>query len=210
MSTINKQQISDALKEAMNHEDLHTRAVAQKLNLNPCYISMCQNPNSWDSMGKTAWLRLEEWANTRGQISEFVIPDGEEIWKAKEKVASSQAPRNDGKKPEFFTKTSVKKAEALLKSEIKEHLKSESDHSKGEPFSKEYVNDLLAERAKMKALIDYQEDLIKNQGAEIEELVCMTKTAPDSDMTISDVIRQKLAVDIEINLVLNGQRVQIG
>lgn len=88
MSTINKQQISDALREAMNRENLHTRETAQKLNLNPCYISMSQNPKSWDSMGKTAWLRLEDWHVTRGPIGEFVIPEGEEIWKPKEKAES--------------------------------------------------------------------------------------------------------------------------
>ena len=65
MSTINRKQISDALKEAMNREELHTRDAARALNLHPCYISMAQNPNSWDAMGKAPWVRLEEWINTR-------------------------------------------------------------------------------------------------------------------------------------------------
>lgn len=60
MNTINRKEISEALKEAANREDLHTREIAQKLNLMPCYISMAQNPKSWDSMSKAAWVRLEE------------------------------------------------------------------------------------------------------------------------------------------------------
>jgi hypothetical protein len=86
MPNIDKKAISEALVQAMNKEELHTRQCASYLNLNPCYISMAQNPKSWDSMGKAAWIRLRDWFDTNEPIHRFQIPDGEEIWKPKEKT----------------------------------------------------------------------------------------------------------------------------
>lgn len=90
MSTINKKEISEVMIEAMNREELNTRAVAQHLNLNPCYISMAKNPNHWDTMGITAWRRLQDWLDTRGKISEFKIPEGEEIFVPKSYVPKAK------------------------------------------------------------------------------------------------------------------------
>lgn len=204
MSTLTRKEISEALREAMNREDLANRAAAQKLNLNPCYISMALNPNSWDSMGKAAWARLEEWVDTREALGQFEIPAGEEIWKPKEKIASSQTPRNDSPKPEIFTKTSVKRAEASVKREIKEHLKREKELSDNKslsiPSSVDYVEKSVHEK-----LLSNANSEIARLEKEIAGLVCLTKVSPETE-----TVRQKLAVDIEINLVINGQRVQIG
>jgi len=85
MNPASRQMIMEALREAMSKEELHTRGAAQALNLNPCYVSMALNPKSWDSMGKAAWIRLTNWYNTREPLGSFQIPDGEEIWKPKER-----------------------------------------------------------------------------------------------------------------------------
>lgn len=89
MTPQDKKEISEALIEAMNKENLHTRGVAEKLNLNPSYISMAKNPNYWDSMGKLAWERLEKWLDSRLKISEFQIPEGEELWKPNKKTKNA-------------------------------------------------------------------------------------------------------------------------
>jgi hypothetical protein len=89
MPTIDKKAISEALREAMNKEDLHTRQAASFLNLNPCYVSRVLNPKHWDSMSKTARERLQEWFESREPIKDFKIPEGEEIWKPKEKAPSA-------------------------------------------------------------------------------------------------------------------------
>jgi hypothetical protein len=85
MNPASRQMIMEALREAMSKEELHTRGAAQALNLNPCYVSMALNPKSWDSMGKAPWIRLTNWYNTREPLGSFQIPDGEEIWKPKER-----------------------------------------------------------------------------------------------------------------------------
>jgi hypothetical protein len=88
--TPNRKEISDALIEAMNKEDMHSREVGLRLNMNPIYVSMARNPKMWDSMSKAAWSRLEEWLYTRGPISLFEIPAGEETWKPKEKTSKAE------------------------------------------------------------------------------------------------------------------------
>jgi hypothetical protein len=85
MTPQDKKEISASLMEHMNREELHTSEAARLLNLNPCYISMAKSEKSWDSMGKAAWERLMEWFNTRCNIRDFQIPEGEEIFKRKEK-----------------------------------------------------------------------------------------------------------------------------
>lgn len=73
--------LSGHLQEAMLRENLTNREVAGFLNLAPCYISMILRPELWQSASKAAWDRIKEWSDARVKISEFKIPEGEEIWK---------------------------------------------------------------------------------------------------------------------------------
>lgn len=157
MGTLNRKEISEALIHAMEKEDLNTRAVAKFLNLNPCYISMAQNPKIWDSMSNPAWVRLEEWYETRGPIALFEIPGEEEIWKPKEKV------ENQDKRQ----KIKVRKRMPLRKGkkEVDEIVKKLDIHP------------------------------VQNE--------------PKQEPQFTDAVRLKVALDIEINLVVNGQKVQL-
>ena len=89
-----KKEIAEHLKEAMSREELNTRLAARFLNLNPSYVSMAQNMNSWDSMSKAAWERLYDWHcqdNCHQKIRSFIIPDGEAIYeKPKSKKRKSK------------------------------------------------------------------------------------------------------------------------
>lgn len=76
---IDKKQLSSALIEAMDKEELHTSECARLLNVKPCYISMARSEKSWDAMGRAPWIRIEEWLNTRAPLKEFVIPKDEPI-----------------------------------------------------------------------------------------------------------------------------------
>lgn len=90
-----RKQISAALIEHLEREELHTGEAAKYLNLNPCYISMAKSEKSWDAMSTTAWNRLEEWFNTRENIKDFKIPEGEEIWKKPERDPSTRITEPD-------------------------------------------------------------------------------------------------------------------
>jgi hypothetical protein len=190
MSIIDKKSISGALKEAMAREDLNTRAVAKALNLNPCYISMCQNPNSWDSMGKAPWVRLEEWAVTRDKISEFKIPEGEEIWKPKEKA---------------FTAADVKKAEKSFREEMDAHDKRvvERNHRPevDVPFTSANtelrgVNGIIAELKSININLN-------EENARLRSILEKNNVVTPASVT------QKLSLDIEINLVINGKKITL-
>lgn len=124
METIDKKSISEALREAMNKEELHTRQAAKFLNLNPGYISMCLNPNSWDAMGKTAWLRLEDWFNRREPLTAFTIPEGEEIWKPKEKAANTGTASEKEPKKQARVKTELTEEEKSFVANKVAHIRA--------------------------------------------------------------------------------------
>ena len=95
IKTEEKRQIVASLIEHMEREELHTGQAAQYLNLNPCYVSMAKSEKSWDSMGKKPWERLAEWFATRANIKDFVIPEGEEIFKRPERAPSARITEPD-------------------------------------------------------------------------------------------------------------------
>ena len=80
-----KKILASHLMEAMDKEELNTRETAQRLNLNPCYVSMFKNEKSWDSCPKDAWHRLTQWHNSRLKLKEYQYPEDEPKWEPKEK-----------------------------------------------------------------------------------------------------------------------------
>jgi hypothetical protein len=100
LSQKEKREIVDALLEHLGKEELHTSEAAKLLNLNPIYVSMAKNERSWDSMTRVAWDRLFEWVSTRGDLKAFKIPEGEEIFKRKEKVRNIESVGPEEHSPE--------------------------------------------------------------------------------------------------------------
>lgn len=191
MNSPSKKEISDALREAMNREEINTRAAAAALNLNPCYISMCLNPNSWDSMAKAAWERIEEWFYTRDLLELFSIPEGEEIWKPKEKEEGQKGRKGEEEKEE---KSGERKAESEDKREGKNVVKKAVPH---DSFLK--IKEEKAAFAEGKKEVD---ELVKKH---IPQIPTHSIAAPQ----FTDAVRIKVALDIEINLIVNGQKVRI-
>ena len=90
MELNDRKMIAQHLREAINREDLSTREAARFLNIAPYYISMGVNEKLWDSMSKSARERIETWHQSREKISAFLIPEGEEICKEKEKKVAEK------------------------------------------------------------------------------------------------------------------------
>ena len=177
---MDKKTISEHLIDALNKEDLPRREAARFLNLNPRYVTMAQNPKSWDAMGRAAWERMEAWHETRQKISEFKIPDGEEIWKPKEK--DQEAPKRDVVKHKEGEQTRI--AEAVLKK-----LEEEKDLEEHSPENL----DMFDQIGKI------------NRGADF----IVKEVLPPPGDHFTDTARLKVALDIEINLVINGQKVNL-
>jgi hypothetical protein len=181
MKPTNCKEISDALIEAMNRENLHTREAARALNLNPCYVSMVQNPKSWDQIGKTAWARIEDWFYTRGPIVLFEIPAMEQIWKPKEKVYTPD-PNQDKRQKE--------------KDKIEEKIGQEVLSNDEKTLSKD-------RKTNVKKLLKQSKNtnILPSHPFEAKQ--------PITEQQFTDTARLKIALDIEINLLINGQKVEI-
>jgi hypothetical protein len=193
MNNASKEIIIETLRKAMNKEDLNTRATAKALNLNPCYVSMAQNPNSWDSMGKAPWVRLTEWFNARVPILKFEVPEGETIWVPKAKPEKTNGEVVDIKKS---NKTEIPKFHEKPAKEI-------SIEDKPLKFNYDFLKD-----TKFMNIKEKEAEFMDFIGRLIEKKIKEFHIPASLEATV-DPTHVKVALDIEINLVLNGQKVRL-
>ena len=154
--------ISEHLEEAIQREGLSKRDAAKALNLNPIYITMALIEKYWDSMSKGAWAGLANWHDSRCKITEYQIPEGEEIW---EKVQKKE------QKP-----TGIPREKKIPKS-----VPTISESSPAPEQNKDIKSIALKE----------------------------TKNLLNRIQDFSDTAKLKVCLDIEINLVVNGQKIKI-
>jgi len=222
MNPKDKKQISDALREAMAREELHTGQAAKYLNLNPAYVSMALNEKSWDAMGKTPWLRLEEWHNERQKLSEFVIPDGEAIYVRPPKK------QKDEEVKRVLSPDVVNAVNKAIETSHTNEAGRADLYVDDDEFSA--MNTLLGKRPAM-APISFDDDGIVNSTVapdadywqraygssqetikSLQEQISRMESAaiyPDAVHPLTGQLRTSIPIDIEINLVINGQRIQL-
>lgn len=193
MTEQDKKELSCLLIEAMDREDLHTGQAARFLNLNPMYVSMARSEKSWKAIGAAPWVRIEEWARTRQKLSEFKIPEGEEIW-----VRPQKDETKGEHKPQAAAET-VSVTEPLKFDDTgvlvsKEQFAQYSDYA-------QRLQALEKQTAYFEKATEY---LIKENEALSRPMPPVQELHP-----LTGVQRTNLAIDIEINLVINGQRVRI-
>jgi hypothetical protein len=78
MTTEEKKKIVNALLEAIDREGINKRLAAKHLNLHPNYITWALNEKYWGGIGGR-WERFREWFVSQDKITEFKLPEGEEI-----------------------------------------------------------------------------------------------------------------------------------
>jgi hypothetical protein len=208
MEITTKIALSEALKKAMKEEHLWSNQTAQLLNTNPLYVTLMLNPKYFKKIGSTAWGRLEEWFKTGDTLSNFKFPSDEVVWKPKEKAESKdyniqspkkvKIPKNKIPKPPLAesekdkTAISGEPVEAVEKNLLAQETTKESSsssHSVPEEFLKEIQEEIVR--------VDYViEKKNKALGATISEQP-------------SNTINQKISLDIEINLLINGQKIKV-
>ena len=171
MTDQRKKEIAGHYVEAMNREDLHTSQAGRFLNLNPCYLSMVKNQKHWPSMSQAAWDRLEEWHESRCKISEFIIPEGEGIFKKPERRPSLP---EEGEAPPNYSTGSAAAAKVIKKKGRKKSVKKEPQSSFAEDRSTEpdIIDRVKALEKKvtdlLKEIEGYNEDVRSNKyGMEI-------------------------------------------
>jgi hypothetical protein len=180
-----KKAISAALIEQMNREELHTREAARFLNINPCYISMAKNENSWDAMGLKVWYRLNDWYVSNGKLSEFVIPEGEEIWQPKAKPVKPEKPAADEHSPESIF-------------EVEAHKKAKLPAEKGHKIVK-----LVLHKAEMEILKDKIIDLEEKNKRFINALDLLNLKLEDTHKNYDKLAQEQFVlIDETIPVIL--------
>jgi len=159
ISLESKKEISGYLIKALDRENLSTREAAQFLNMNPIYMSMARNPKMFDSMSKAAWERLQDWMNTRDKISEYKIPELEEIYKVPEKK-----PRLGSEEFRPDKETEEHSPEVVLSSKKKKSARINNKKvptEQGKNIIKDYLKKIEIDLLDLKQRIQHLEDEIK-------------------------------------------------
>lgn len=190
---------ADHLRQCKEREELETRDVAKYLNLAPYYISMALNPKSWDSMSRTAKERVIQFSLSRERIQDFKIPEGEVIW----------VPEGKPKSAEQKAQGSELRAESKKENPKPEPVKK--DNSKTEKIAEQKPG--LSKPAVDKAVKTIKE---KISGNELAEKI-MNKYFPEHEEKLpaggNEIFfnsgKTRLSIDIEINLIINGQKIQL-
>ena len=202
METINKNLLSAALRKAMTDEHMWSHDAAKLLNINPIYVSMMLNSNSFDKAGSTAWKRIEDWFNTNDTLANFKFPEGEAIWKPKEKADSIDYNIQSPKSKKKIKDNVVSKGKEIISETNKPDQPSTPEKTdRGKTTDDKLQKDYLELKSKCSGL----ELQIALKDKEISNL----KELPSAELICTEPLRQKVAIDIEINLVVNGNRINI-
>ena len=191
---------ADHFRSSVEKEELPIREVAKHLNLAPYYVSMALNPKSWDSMSRAAKERIIEFSMSRGKIQDFVIPEGKPIWIPEGKPKSSEQ-KAQGEDPGAQSKEEKPKPEPERK-----WRKVEKPAETKAGLSKPAVD---------KAIKVLKEKLSGDDLAEkiVEKYSPVPKYEEKSPAGGNEVFwnsrKIKLSIDIEINLIINGHKIQL-
>jgi hypothetical protein len=219
---------SGKLYHALKTEHLWTKDAAKLLNINPVYVTMMMNPSTFNKTSKAAHERLKEWIETGDTISNFKYPEGEKTWEptppaAKETESSSTekpARKTSSKKSSKKTKTSDKFSveTAPIDKDTSEAIKK---LSAGIPSVSEVLSQTMEKspkklaKEKAKKSVDQVDDKAIEAAADriwrkLEKRLAAEVIMPPVSVSTENTLHQAVALDIEINLVVNGNRVQIG
>jgi hypothetical protein len=194
MSTIDRVGIKEKLMSAIDRESLPNREAARLLNIHPCYVSMLKNESSWEGITPKVWDRFNEWFQTRDLLANFQIPEGEEIYKPKEKE----------KPVKVDNKVDRKKLQSTFSKSDEHFAVADTDMHPLNPAPDAIIKlSYYKEEADKSTARILQ--LLKENEKLMDTLDNMKKTPPN----MFPVNTQKLSLDIEINLIINGQKVRL-
>lgn len=193
---------ADHLRQCKEREELETRDVARYLNLAPYYISMALNPKSWDSMSRGAKERIIEFSMSRERIQDFKIPEGEAIWQP-------AGPATKAKSEEQGAESEEQKAQSSeLGAKVEEKKPENKVPKPGKPVN---VTPGIDKKKQVKELKE------KLSGDELAEKI-VNKYFPGKEEKLpaggNQVFRNddgqsfRLVLDLEINLIINGRKIQ--
>lgn len=179
-----KKLISEHLRDSITREDLSNREAAEMLKIQPGYISLVFNEKHRDSCPANAWEKLEAWHTSRQTLKEWQN-FGQYVEQIKEdKTEPKETPVLPIPGPE--NEPEKIKPVKVSKPKVKQKRKTDPDKIQAEAF----------ESAK---------DIADHFGVPLMNL----QDLPSYTLLPENTAHMKVALDIEINLVVNGQKVQV-
>jgi hypothetical protein len=93
---LDKKTLARSILEACEYESLNYRQAGKLLNIPSNSFSLIKRVETYEYVSSKYWQRISEWAKSRQKISQFVIPDSEEIigqYQAHQPAAAGQIPQ---------------------------------------------------------------------------------------------------------------------
>lgn len=208
-----KKEIAARLKEALLAEHLYNAQAAKCLNLIPNYITMMLNHRMWDHCPAKAWTRTEE-ALSQGKIAEFKIPEGEKIVdgvKAYKKKGNALITATE---PESLKVQNVAIGRTIMRDGALAYENNENPviserQQYIDPITQEPIPHEVLEPTKKEPDSDIKKINCTMPGAELVNLISKAGSDFSKVITTPETNRMIVSLDIEINLIVNGKKVQI-
>ena len=211
MNDIAKTNTQMKLARAMQREDLTQVEAAEALELPVVYIGCIRNKNRWDKVPDKRWEEVLRWVNSGQSLKEYAKKHGRVM-----------PEKYEEKKEE----TGKKLAEDFIAGDEAEQQIAEHVATAGFHNMKEIIRDkapegeaLKEERPDGEAMVTmafYREQVDKTSRRikELEETnnkLLMQLSQPQlplslSELAVTDPATQKFAIDLEINILINGKK----
>jgi hypothetical protein len=158
------------------------------LGINGTYLSMILNKNTWGKCPKSAWEAVLNWLNSGYTLAQF-----------SKKFPVKEQPKKESEQPLIKIKPGVLEARQRV---LAEREKEKSMEPILTPASDEFIKTAMQGTDKPeKPAEQVIKEAVKTHPLAVESL------QPKQEFT--DTARLKIALDIEINLVVNGHKVSM-
>jgi hypothetical protein len=207
MNDISKTNIQTKLVKAMAAENIGPSETARIFGIPPTYISMMKNPQAWDKCPKSAWEAVLLWINSGQGLKEYSEKHGKVLPEKHEPVLHhGTIPGSKAWRDEIAEQTGNPIQRNLI-------VEAKNEYA---PQIPETIKTTLNEEVEFRRSMMGKEQADKAQR-EIDRLMNENSNLiKELNMrSLPEVIKareegaQKVCIDIEINLIINGKKIEM-
>lgn len=203
MNDIAKTNTQMKLAIAMQREDLTQAEAAEALELPVLYIGCIRNKNRWDKVPDKRWEEVLRWVNSGQSLKEYAVKHGRVM-------------------PEKYEEKKEEAAKEVTIAEIQEAKQETEEHENdamlesNERLKESIMRDIDLKRAEAKEIrefgkepmvpLHFYKDEINRAYGRIRELTKELESFKQPSELTADSASQKFAIDLEINILINGKK----
>jgi hypothetical protein len=203
MNDIAKTNTQMKLAIAMQREDLTQVEAAEALELPVLYIGCIRNKNRWDKVPDKRWEQVLRWVNSGQSLKEYAKKHGRVM-------------------PEKYEEKKEEAAKEVTIAEIQEAKQETEEHENdamlesNERLKESIMRDIDLKRAEAKEIrefgkepmvpLHFYKDEINRAYGRIRELTKELESFKRPSELTADSASQKFAIDLEINILINGKK----